>query len=476
MQYSGKLGMVRGFAHTVSLVIGFSAIIATQSANAQNDLGNIANGKGVLIGYSGNWGVLGHADVQNIVSTEGNTFTCADLNTSVMTAAYQYDYTLPDRNVNNASPLASNLSGYLVPGWNNVQNGSSVYWPQWWMNQASNANYVGEMKDYIHNVMSKYKSRVKIWQVVNEPIYPHWADYFTGSSDPFLSHGFFGAGSGAADDKLAYGGWDSSLNVPTYIEQALLQANTEKAGDSSIVLSINDNDNAAYGESKTEAFYNMIKSLKQNGYPIDAVGMQLHLQIKNGTLADFYGDPFDLTGFAANMQRYADLGVDIYITEFDVQVPTSPSQNDLNQQISAFWNVANVCVSQPRCRGIILWDTTDQNSWLSANTPTLYTNPTGAATATRKQTYWYFRDGVINSSRSSAPIGTTMGLKSAVAGGYYATVDYSDSNNWMRVKQATTAGDWEKMAVEDAGGGMIALKLNLVSVLRSELRPGRRGM
>ena len=63
--------------------------------------------------------------------------------------------------------------------------------------------------------------------------------------------------------------------------------------------------------AKSTAVYNMVKDFKARAVPIDCVGFQSHL----GT--SVAGD------YQANLQRFADLGVDVQITELDVAQATS---------------------------------------------------------------------------------------------------------------------------------------------------------
>jgi endo-1,4-beta-xylanase len=74
----------------------------------------------------------------------------------------------------------------------------------------------------------------------------------------------------------------------------------------------------------------------------------------------------------SNMQRFANLGVGIYITEMDVRLPTPASSTDLNTtQPTIYRNVVNECLLQLACRAIQIWGFTDAHSWI----PGFFTNP-----------------------------------------------------------------------------------------------------
>lgn len=65
---------------------------------------------------------------------------------------------------------------------------------------------------------------------------------------------------------------------------------------------------------KTDAVVRLVKKLKAKGVPIHGIGAQAHLVV--GTLP---------TTFKQNLQRFADLGVDVALTELDVSNTESRS-------------------------------------------------------------------------------------------------------------------------------------------------------
>ena len=73
--------------------------------------------------------------------------------------------------------------------------------------------------------------------------------------------------------------------------------------------------------AKSTALYNLVKSLKDRGVPIDGVGLQAHLILGQvpSTLRQ-------------NIQRFADLGVDVAITELDIRMQLPATDAKLAQQ------------------------------------------------------------------------------------------------------------------------------------------------
>src|SRR4030095_4754332 len=83
--------------------------------------------------------------------------------------------------------------------------------------------------------------------------------------------------------------------------------------------------------AKSTGVYNMVRDFKARGVPIDCVGFQSHL----GT-----STPGD---YQANLQRFADLGVDVQITELDVTG---------SNQAEASANVVTACLAGAACTGV----------------------------------------------------------------------------------------------------------------------------
>jgi endo-1,4-beta-xylanase len=63
-----------------------------------------------------------------------------------------------------------------------------------------------------------------------------------------------------------------------------------------------------------------------------------------------------------NFQRFADLGLEIAITELDIRM-TLPATNDLLQaQAENYAYIVKSCVAVSKCVGITTWDTSDDVS------------------------------------------------------------------------------------------------------------------
>lgn len=99
-------------------------------------------------------------------------------------------------------------------------------------------------------------------------------------------------------------------------------------------------------------------SLLAQGVPIDGVGFQGHFIV--GQV------PSD---FAANMQRFANLGLDVSITELDIRMNVPPTAANLQQQASDYAYAFRACFQVARCTGVTIWGVTDRYSWVPSTFP-----------------------------------------------------------------------------------------------------------
>jgi endo-1,4-beta-xylanase len=102
--------------------------------------------------------------------------------------------------------------------------------------------------------------------------------------------------------------------------------------------------------------------------PIDCVGFQSHINSASPVPSDYQ----------ANLQRFADLGVDVQITELDIA-------GSGTAQANTYTRVVQACLAVARCTGITVWGIRDSDSWRSGDTPLLFDNngnPKAAYTST----------------------------------------------------------------------------------------------
>jgi hypothetical protein len=193
-------------------------------------------------------------------------------------------------------------------------------------NISDKTTLTNAMYNHIDKVMGHWKGKIYAWDVVNEA---------------FNEDGTYRSSI-----------WTQRIGN-NFIDLAFQRA---RQADPDAKLIYNDYNIEPIG-AKSNGMYNMIKSMKERGIPIDGVGFQMHLT--DGGL--------DYQSFADNMARLADLGLELYITEMDVRMPDS--NRDLQKQATIYSEVLKRCVAQPACKGVQVWGIVDKYSWVMSTFP-----------------------------------------------------------------------------------------------------------
>ncbi|MFE2211743.1 endo-1,4-beta-xylanase [Streptomyces canus] len=306
----------------VSLLSGLALLAPAPTASAADvPLRDLAAAKGKVMGtavtgskLTGTYGDLAGAQFNSL--TPGNAMKWG----SVEPTRGSYNWAEADQIVNFAEAHGQQVRGHTLL-WHN-QN------PSWLTNGTWTAAQLGQlMNDHIALEVGRYKGRLAAWDVVNEPF----------NED------------GTYRQTLWYNGLGTG-----YIAQALTAA---RAADPAARLYINDY-NVEGVNAKSTALYNLVKSLKEQGVPIDGVGLQAHLIVGQvpSTLQQ-------------NIQRFADLGVDVAITELDIRMALPSDSAKLAQQAADYKAVMNACVAVARCAGVTVWGFTDSDSWVPSTFP-----------------------------------------------------------------------------------------------------------
>jgi len=214
------------------------------------------------------------------------------------------------------------------------------------------------MSDHIRTVMGHYRThypnKPRVVNVVNEPIMggSSWAGYEDGI-------------------------WLRVIG-PEYVELAL---RTAKEADPDAVLIINESfaydydteTNTRFSENQEmQFFYNFIDQLKQRETPINAIGIELHLSAAHPPSKEELIETFTI---------FAQLGVDIYATELNVDVSelSGTREAKLAQQAEVFRDVVLACIESNVCSRIDIGGLTDTpgDAWIDrgykqAEAPTLF--------------------------------------------------------------------------------------------------------
>jgi endo-1,4-beta-xylanase len=208
-----------------------------------------------------------------------------------------------------------------------------------WLKQGTRTRdqYIQIMQQYIRDVVARYKGRVQEWSIANE------------ASIRSLHS--------PVDDF-----WHNKIG-PEYIAIAF---RTAREVDPNGVLIFNDVDNQAPQDGWTTAvinkMYSTVKQLKAQGVPIDGVGMQMHLFMP-------WDSPVrvDKAAVEANMRKFAALGVQIYVTEMDVDLErqTGSQADKWALEAAIYKDVLEACLGSGACRSLTTWGFSDSDSWIS---------------------------------------------------------------------------------------------------------------
>jgi endo-1,4-beta-xylanase len=112
-------------------------------------------------------------------------------------------------------------------------------------------------------------------------------------------------------------------------------------------LYYNDYNIETLGNKSDGARTNVIKFLQDDDIRIDGVGLQSHFTVGRSPRLDDQ---------VVNMQAFADLGLDVAVTELDVRLKEPENLTNLVAQSEVYKNTTAACVLVDACVGITVWD------------------------------------------------------------------------------------------------------------------------
>ncbi|KAG9013117.1 hypothetical protein FRB90_006226 [Tulasnella sp. 427] len=205
-----------------------------------------------------------------------------------------------------------------------------------WLNNGTwdKKTLLSIMNTHIGHLGGHYRGKLYCWDVVNEPF---------------------------NDD----GTWRSTIwhdiIGPEFIPLALKKAHEI---DPKAKLYVNDYNARRFpsveGLSvKSDAHYNLAKSLLKQHVPYHGFGIQGHLVV--GQLP---------TTIPQNIARFAALGLEVAFTEVDIRMDLPDNAKNQTIQANDYKTVVNACVGSKACVGITVWETSDDYSWIPGVFPT----------------------------------------------------------------------------------------------------------
>ncbi len=212
-----------------------------------------------------------------------------------------------------------------------------------WVNQARGRERVlGIMKNHIEKVMGHFGNKVYAWDVVNEAI---------------LTDNDNGSGNARMRNSVFY-----NEIGPDYIELAFKIAREYADNNNMKDMKLYYNDYSIDADNDKSRFaHTMVKGWVEKGVPVDGIGFQMHIGPPNNIpTAEMVRD---------NMQYYADLGLEVLISEWDINL--CGNRVTKQQQLQLYHDITEYCVNQPKCVAITFWGINDSESWLNGFTGSL---------------------------------------------------------------------------------------------------------
>lgn len=177
---------------------------------------------------------------------------------------------------------------------------------------------------FLERAVDRYAGRVQTWDVVNELI----EDDGKQSTAPLFAK----RGPGQAEDAF----------------------HRARAEDAAARLFYND-DAIAWNNERSRGVEEMLGRWRREGVPIDGVGLEMHLHAGKA--------PPEAT-VRQRIRAFADLGLEVEITELDVRTGHlhGAATGRGIAQARAFYDAVHACVKEPACTRVTFWGFTDRHS------------------------------------------------------------------------------------------------------------------
>jgi endo-1,4-beta-xylanase len=299
----------------------------------------LAAARGIKIGAAMNdFMITGDANYAKIAKTEFSALTPEN--------QMKWEYIEPARDQYNFTP-ADNLVAFAKENNMAVRGHALVHadgqLPSWLLKGGFSGDELKTiMLDHVKTVVAHYKNNfpgvVTTWDVVNES--------------------FNDDGSWRTGDMI----WAKIGPSKEEYVRAAFKAAREAEPNTNVKLFYNDNGIETINP-KSDATYNFIKSLKEQGAPIDGIGFQSHFI--NTATAKPYLDR-DLSTLEANFKRFSELGLQIHITELDVPLAKGDAGDPakLAAQAAIYKTMLATCLKFKNCTMFMTWGFTDKYSWI----------------------------------------------------------------------------------------------------------------
>ena len=301
------------------------------SVRGVNSLRAHAEARGLLIGAAVNTGMLRTDPLYPKVLAEQYNLAVAENAmkwAALRPAPDRFDFTESDALVAFAQSHSMKIRGHNFV-WHEAL-------PAWFASTVTRENALRLLSDHIQTVGRRYAGKVHSWDVVNEVLDAH---------------------STRADLLRTNSPWFELLG-PDYIGSAFRIA---READPHALLTINE-----YGVEydsdvpKRNALLALLKRLRAERVPVDAVGLQSHLSAASPNKLG--------TGIRGFVDQAHALGLKVFITELDVNDDALASDDATACQAAVaetYRHYVSAMLQKPAVTAILTWGVTNKSTWLN---------------------------------------------------------------------------------------------------------------
>lgn len=213
--------------------------------------------------------------------------------------------------------------------------------PTWFNSYVTKDNARQVLVDHISTVAGHFKGKLQAWDVVNEAV--NVPDGMPGG--------------------LRNGPWYKLLG-PEFIPLAF---QTARAADPNVLLTYNDYsvETDSDGDTKKRAaILELVRGMKANKVPIDAVGIQSHIHTGWSTA--------DSNGLREWMRTLRGMGLKLFVTELDINDDTLKTDDpaEIDAAVAeTYRQYLDVIMSEPAIAAVLTWGVTDAHTWLAGRRP-----------------------------------------------------------------------------------------------------------
>lgn len=290
-------------------------------------LRDLANQKNIIIGAQIGWWASYDLKFQNKAKSEFNGATIDFMWAEIEPEKGKFDFSSTDQSVEFAVRNNMKITGLHLL-W-----GAREHLPDWLVKGNFTRDELKEiLHEYIVTLANHYKGKIYIWSIANE----------------FTSRQLWGGDF-----------WYDRLGTE-YVETAFKWAHET---DPNALLMLNQDGNESMISTNATIVSRMLslaKQWKNNGVPIDVIGMQMHLL-----------SPFSVKRVPAKqdvietMQKFSNLGFPVYITELDVNLHNvqGSQQEKWDYQAKVYKDMLEACIESGVCKGFGIFGVSDAVSW-----------------------------------------------------------------------------------------------------------------